>query len=32
MDFEALRSVPPKWLLGYSDLSTPQLPLTIISG
>jgi len=31
MDFEALRSVSPKWLLGYSDLSTLQLPLTIIS-
>lgn len=32
MDFEALRSVSPKWLLGYSDLSTLRLPLTIISG
>jgi muramoyltetrapeptide carboxypeptidase len=32
MDFEALRSVPPKWFLGYSDLSTLQLPLTILSG
>lgn len=32
VDFEALRSMPPKWLLGYSDLSTLQLPLTLISG
>jgi len=23
IDFEALRSVSPKWLLGYSDLSAP---------
>lgn len=32
IDFEELRSTPPKWLLGYSDLSTIQLPLTLISG
>ncbi len=32
IDFERLRSLPPKWLLGYSDLSTLQLPLTLISG
>lgn len=32
MDFEALRSVEPKWLLGYSDLTTLQFPLTLISG
>jgi len=32
IDFEALRSVEPKWLLGFSDLSTLQLPLTLISG
>jgi len=32
LDFEALRSVRPKWLLGFSDLSTLQLPLTLISG
>jgi muramoyltetrapeptide carboxypeptidase LdcA involved in peptidoglycan recycling len=31
IDFEKLRSVPPKWLLGYSDISTLQLPLTLIS-
>ena len=32
IDFEALRSVQPKWLLGYSDLTTLQFPLTLISG
>ena len=32
IDFEALRSVEPKWLLGFSDLSTIQVPLTLISG
>lgn len=32
INFERLRSVPPKWVLGYSDLSTLQLPLTLISG
>lgn len=32
IDFEALRSVEPKWLLGYSDLTTLQFPLTLISG
>lgn len=32
IDFEGLRSVAPKWFLGYSDLSTLQLPLTLISG
>lgn len=32
VDFEGLRQVRPKWLLGYSDLSTLQLPLTLISG
>lgn len=30
--FEQLRDVPPKWVLGYSDISTLQLPLTLISG
>ena len=29
VDFEMLRSVQPKWLLGFSDLSTLQLPLTL---
>lgn len=32
IDFGALRSVQPKWLLGYSDISTLQLPLTLLSG
>jgi len=32
IDFAGLRSLPPKWFLGYSDLSTLQLPLTLISG
>jgi muramoyltetrapeptide carboxypeptidase LdcA involved in peptidoglycan recycling len=32
LDFETLRSVQPKWLLGFSDLSTLQLPLTLVSG
>jgi len=32
IDFEALRTVKPKWLLGFSDLSTIQVPLTLISG
>lgn len=32
IDFVKLRSVPPKWLLGFSDISTILLPLTLISG
>ena len=32
IDFEALRALPPKWFMGYSDLSTLQLPLTLVSG
>ncbi|CAG0984078.1 muramoyltetrapeptide carboxypeptidase [Burkholderiales bacterium] len=32
LDFESLREVQPKWLLGYSDVSTLHLPLTLISG
>lgn len=32
IDFEALRQLPPKWFLGFSDLSTLHLPLTLISG
>ncbi len=31
IDFDALRSAEPKWFLGYSDLSTLQVPLTLIS-
>lgn len=32
IDFQALRAVPPKWLMGFSDLSTLMLPLTLIAG
>lgn len=32
IDFEALREMEPKWLLGFSDLSTIQVPLTLLSG
>ena len=32
LDFESLQSVSPKWFLGFSDLSTLQIPLTLISG
>lgn len=32
VDFEGLRLATPKWLLGHSDLSTPQMALTIVSG
>ncbi|MCX7175074.1 MAG: LD-carboxypeptidase [Proteobacteria bacterium] len=32
IDFEALRSIEPKWLLGFSDLSTLHLPLTLVAG
>lgn len=32
MDFKALQTAPPKWFLGFSDLSTLQLPLTLVAG
>lgn len=32
IDFERLKSVPPKWFLGFSDVSTIQLPLTLVAG
>ncbi len=32
MDFARLASARPKWFLGFSDLSTIQLPLTLLSG
>ena len=32
VDWAALRSTAPKWLLGFSDISTIQLPLTLVSG
>ena len=32
IDFEALRALPPKWLLGFSDISTLQMPLALCAG
>jgi muramoyltetrapeptide carboxypeptidase len=32
IDFEHLRSLPPKWMIGYSDTSTLLVPLTLIAG
>lgn len=32
IDFVELRGVTPKWLLGFSDVSTLHMPLTLISG
>jgi muramoyltetrapeptide carboxypeptidase len=32
IDFEHLRTVPAKWLIGFSDTSTVLAPLTLISG
>lgn len=32
IDFDSLRAIEPKWVLGFSDVSTVQLPLTLISG
>jgi muramoyltetrapeptide carboxypeptidase len=32
IDFESLRLKKPKWLLGFSDISTLQLPLLLQSG
>lgn len=32
INFERLRALDPKWLMGFSDLSTLQLPLTLVSG
>lgn len=32
IDFEKLKSASPKWLLGFSDVSTIQLPLTLVTG
>jgi len=32
LDFEGLRHLRPKWFMGYSDLSTIQLPLTLCAG
>ena len=32
IDFDKLSSVRPKWMLGFSDISTILLPLTLLSG
>ncbi|MFO1338886.1 MAG: S66 peptidase family protein [Burkholderiaceae bacterium] len=32
LDFDALRARPAKWLSGFSDLSTLQLPLALCAG
>lgn len=32
ISFTALREVTPKWVLGYSDISTLLVPLTLVSG
>jgi muramoyltetrapeptide carboxypeptidase len=32
LDFDALARLPPKWLLGFSDISTLQMPLALRSG
>ena len=32
MDFERLKSCPPKWFCGFSDISTLHLPLSLIAG
>src|SRR5574343_789281 len=32
LDFEALAALPPKWPVGFSDLSTLQLPLLLRRG
>lgn len=32
LDWDALRAAEPTWLIGYSDLSTLLLPLTLLAG
>jgi len=32
LDFDALRALPPKWLLAFSDISTLQMPLALCAG
>lgn len=32
LDFEALRRAEPTWVVGYSDISTLLVPLTLLSG
>lgn len=32
LDFAALAELPPKWIAGFSDVSTVMAPLTLLSG
>lgn len=32
VDFEEIKTLEPKWISGYSDISTLLLPLTLVSG
>ena len=32
LDWEALRTLPPKWVLGYSDISTFLFAYTLLTG
>ena len=32
LDFDALRQAQPTWVVGYSDISTLLVPLTLVSG
>ncbi|WP_125776486.1 S66 family peptidase [Antribacter gilvus] len=32
LDFDALRDAEPTWVVGYSDISTLLVPLTLVSG
>ena len=32
LDFDVLREVEPTWVVGYSDMSTLLVPLTLVSG
>lgn len=32
VNFQSLRHAQPKWVMGYSDISTILLPLTLVSG
>jgi len=32
LNFEELATLPPKWMLGFSDISTILTPLTLLSG
>jgi muramoyltetrapeptide carboxypeptidase len=32
LDFQSLRQARPKWMLGYSDISTLLLPITLLAG